>query len=710
MNTTRRLPVETQLTLLLTFGFMAAMAMTLLLIHVLRGTEPEQARIWLASGIITVMTIALIATTVLASRLVLRRMQQDVDARMMTLLREQTATAEQLREAATQEERNRLARDLHDTIKQQLFSINVAAATAQSLSELPAIQQQVQQVRKLSQAAMTEMKALLSQLCPRPLDTLGLIGAIQEQLDALKFRAEVTTELHAGGLPDESQLPAGAHAALFRVAQEALSNVARHARAAHVSVGFERVVQGRGELLRLTIADDGQGFDTAGARAGMGLGNMHARIAELGGVLQVQSAIGNGTTVIAEMPLITAHALREQAMREKEERFQLVHWAGGATSLLSMLGIAGVIALVAMAIAIAGGNAQMWAAFILTLALVTAFVMGALFACVSLRRRVVALGDANSIWRALLQQYDLTQLVSLAGLLAWIAFTLRQFGLAALLAAIAIAAAFFVQRSQRETDVRIGEWATLRGLRSRMGEMRALLLFGVTMIALTLAGAFGDLSRVALFHDRFDLAWMTSFIFVIYPVIALSSVLGMVGLRRQMALLHAAEPTNDDFTSDVETIAPAVQQQRGLARGLALLFIVAAALIGAGMGMGSAVLAGVALGACVAMWLAKARIEGGLTARVESWSTLAKQRAARMTYLFLLVVVVVMVASGVIGGIVGYTTAPAEPASGSTRSLPQLFGLLTAVLASPAHVSLMLMHAHRRVRKLEAQNKETATA
>lgn len=138
----------------------------------------------------------------------------------------------QLREAAVQEERNRLARDLHDTIKQQLFSINVAAATAQSLRhhDPEAAAQHIRRVRDLSQAAMAEMKALLTQLRPQPLATVGLIEAIRDQLEALRFRAEVTTELHHDALPDEGRLPPGAQETIFRVVQEALSNVARHAR------------------------------------------------------------------------------------------------------------------------------------------------------------------------------------------------------------------------------------------------------------------------------------------------------------------------------------------------------------------------------------------------------------------------------------------------------------------------------------------------
>ena len=138
----------------------------------------------------------------------------------------------QLREAAVQEERNRLARDLHDTIKQQLFSINVAAATAQSLRhhDPEAAAQHIRRVRDLSQAAMAEMKALLTQLRPQPLATVGLIEAIRDQLEALRFRAKVTTELHHDALPDEGRLPPGAQETIFRVVQEALSNVARHAR------------------------------------------------------------------------------------------------------------------------------------------------------------------------------------------------------------------------------------------------------------------------------------------------------------------------------------------------------------------------------------------------------------------------------------------------------------------------------------------------
>lgn len=702
MNTTRRLPVETQLTLLLTFGFMAAMAAAMLLIYVLRGSEPEQARIWLAAGILIVMTLAMIVTTALAHRLVLGRVKQDVETRVMTLMREQIATAEQLREAATQEERNRLARDLHDTIKQQLFSINVAAATAQSLRERDSASaaNHIQQVRDLAQAANVEMKALLSQLRPQPLVTIGLIGAIEEQLDALKFRADVKTELHAGELPNEAQLPAGAHAALFRVAQEALSNIARHARASHAIVRFEQIEHGQRSLLRMTVADDGQGFDPAHAKAGMGLGNMRARIAELGGALHVQSSPGQGTTVSAELPLITAHDLREQAMREKEERYQLVYWAGGATSLLCMLGTAGLITLVALAIDIANGNTAMWAAFILTLAIVTAFAIGFSIACITLRRRVMALGGADSIWRSLLRLQDVAQLVTLTGMLAWVAFTFRQFGLAALFMVIALAAGFFSWRMGREMDARIGEWATFRMLRTRIKEMRGLLVFGITFIVLTLAGMFGDLSHVALFHERFSMAWMTSFIAVIYPVIMISSVLALVGLRRQIALLQMTG--GEDEAADAAPVASkTVHRQRWAARALTLGIMLSAALVGIGFGLGQIWMGFMALAACGIMWLAKSRIEAELTANVTAWSTLAQQQSARLMYIYLLVTVLVMIAGGVVGSLVGYSSPASGESSDTANRLPQLFGLLTTVIAAPAYAGLMFTATRKRIARLQ---------
>lgn len=207
-------------------------------------------------------------------------------------------------ETAVQAERDRLARDLHDSIKQQLFSISVSAAAVRERWDKDRVgaHAALDDVQHSAQAAMVEMNALLKQLRPNPLETVGLVDALREQCEALAFRtgAEVTTFF--GELPPEAQLPAGAHETLFRIAQEALSNIARHARAQRVHLRLE--LDPTTHTLRMEIRDDGQGFDEAIATNGMGLSNMRERAHSLQGHIDIDSASGQGTTIRVEISLL----------------------------------------------------------------------------------------------------------------------------------------------------------------------------------------------------------------------------------------------------------------------------------------------------------------------------------------------------------------------------------------------------------------------
>ncbi len=201
----------------------------------------------------------------------------------------------QTQDAAIQQERNRLARELHDSIKQQIFSINISAAAAQARweSDPQGTQAALGDVRRSAQEVMVEMNALLQQLSPVPLEKVGLRQALRDQCEALGYRtgAEVVAEF--GELPDDDWLPPGAQESLFRIAQEALSNVARHARAGQVRLYLGQ--REAGGPLVLEIQDDGQGFDAGADHGGMGLDNVRQRVQVLGGELEIDSAPGEGT-------------------------------------------------------------------------------------------------------------------------------------------------------------------------------------------------------------------------------------------------------------------------------------------------------------------------------------------------------------------------------------------------------------------------------
>jgi len=239
---------------------------------------------------------------------------EDADGRfgsmvMVSLFGDQDASAtRQLRSeyqrrieaAAAQEERHRLARDLHDSVKQQLFAIHTAAATAQERFEGDAggARAAVDQIRASAREAMAEMDAMLQGLRAAPLENVGLVGALQLACDTLAFRTGARVEFVPGGLPPSASLPPGAHETAFRVAQEALSNIARHARAAHVTA----TIGSRDGALVLTVEDDGPGFDPGASPRGQGIANMRSRAAECRGFLNIENLEAGGTRLALEIP------------------------------------------------------------------------------------------------------------------------------------------------------------------------------------------------------------------------------------------------------------------------------------------------------------------------------------------------------------------------------------------------------------------------
>jgi signal transduction histidine kinase len=212
-----------------------------------------------------------------------------------------SAYEQQIREAAGQEERHRLARDLHDAIKQEIFVVQTAAATVEARfdNDPEGARSALEQVRAAAREAMAEMEAMLDQLRAAPLETTGLVEALRKQCEALGFRTGARVEFQLGTLPPNEALAPGAQQAIFRAAQEALANAGRHARAANVEVSLDAV----GPRLELTVRDDGSGFDTNQRASGMGLRNMRERASEYGGEFEIDSMPGRGTTVRFWVPV-----------------------------------------------------------------------------------------------------------------------------------------------------------------------------------------------------------------------------------------------------------------------------------------------------------------------------------------------------------------------------------------------------------------------
>ena len=234
----------------------------------------------------------------------------DVKSDAMDALRSQYE--EHIQQAARQEERTRLARDLHDAVKQQLFVIQTAAATIEARFDADAsgAKGALEQVRRAAREAMTEMDAMIEQLQAAPVETTGLVEALKRQCEALEFRTGADVNLVIGEMPPNNVLPPGTQQSLFRGAQEALANVGRHARAEHVTVSLET----KNRRLELTINDDGAGFDPMAAPKGMGLDNMTARAAVLNGSFMLNSAPGRGTAVRFSIPFLLGSP-REYGMK-----------------------------------------------------------------------------------------------------------------------------------------------------------------------------------------------------------------------------------------------------------------------------------------------------------------------------------------------------------------------------------------------------------
>ena len=209
---------------------------------------------------------------------------------------------------------------MHDAVKQQLFAIQTSAATVEARldSDAAGARSAIAQVRVSARDAMTEMKALIEQLQTSPVENTGLVAALQQQCEALELRTGARVELETGALPSSGAVPPGSQQALFRAAQEALSNIARHARATHVTVRLALA----GDNLDLTVEDNGAGFDPMAGRAGMGLDNMKARVCDMSGTFVLRTAPGKGTLVGFSVPCDVRTA--------RDYAWKALSWAGVA--------------------------------------------------------------------------------------------------------------------------------------------------------------------------------------------------------------------------------------------------------------------------------------------------------------------------------------------------------------------------------------------
>jgi len=214
--------------------------------------------------------------------------------RMMRRLEAERRRAGSAALHAQEEERARVARDLHDEVNQSLTGLLLRLEAAREAAP-PELEGELAETKALANQAMRELLSLARQLRPTALDDLGLAAAIEGQVDRLG--GEIETSLGVEG--DFSDLGDDAQLVVYRVAQEALSNAARHSGASRVEVRLHRAEVGG---VALEVSDDGCGFAFDESQRGLGIGGMRERALLIGAELTIESRPGHGTTVRLAVP------------------------------------------------------------------------------------------------------------------------------------------------------------------------------------------------------------------------------------------------------------------------------------------------------------------------------------------------------------------------------------------------------------------------
>lgn len=215
--------------------------------------------------------------------------------RMMRRLEAERHRAGSAALQAQEQERARVARDLHDEVNQSLTGLLLRLEAAREAAP-PELEGELAETKALANQAMRELLSLARQLRPTALDDLGLAAAtagLVEQLGRGEIEADFAAEGDFSDLPDDAQL------VVYRVAQEALSNAARHGDAKRIAVALRRREDGG---VSLDVADDGRGFAFDESEGGLGIAGMRERALLIGGELAIESRPGRGTTVHLSVP------------------------------------------------------------------------------------------------------------------------------------------------------------------------------------------------------------------------------------------------------------------------------------------------------------------------------------------------------------------------------------------------------------------------
>jgi signal transduction histidine kinase len=204
---------------------------------------------------------------------------------------------QQAQEAAVTTERLRLARDLHDSVTQALYTIQLfseASRMAYLAGKADVVLQNLNEIQTIARDGTTDLRVLIYELHPPILSEIGLAAALKNRIEAVELRAGIEVELLVEG---NRELPPDVETDLFRIAQEVLTNVLKHAQASRIKVQLSLAA----DLVQLIIQDDGMGFDLDEPGKGLGLHSVRERVQRMGGSMRIETAPGQGTKVVVEL-------------------------------------------------------------------------------------------------------------------------------------------------------------------------------------------------------------------------------------------------------------------------------------------------------------------------------------------------------------------------------------------------------------------------
>jgi two-component system, NarL family, sensor histidine kinase UhpB len=222
---------------------------------------------------------------------------------------------------AQEEERKRVARELHDETSQVLTSLLISLAVLEESITSPEARNRIAETRRLAHQTLRAIRNLSLDLRPSALDDLGLLPALRWYIKEYQQKFSLPVDFQASGLKE--RLPTEIETVVYRIVQEALTNIARHAQARTVQVR----VEGDAETIQVTIRDDGKGFETErhqrfepGQEHGWGLVGMRERASLLGGTLQITSKPSKGTTIYTCIPIPVVNNYKETMLPDTTDK------------------------------------------------------------------------------------------------------------------------------------------------------------------------------------------------------------------------------------------------------------------------------------------------------------------------------------------------------------------------------------------------------